>query len=447
MKQNAFPVLTNHDEDDIVVWRNNNPIYKQEFQSQVEILSRELPDHKFAINLCEDRYLFIITFLAVLTRNQTNLLPMSRVQGDIANVADKYEDCYIITDSSLLFPNIKQHVVDGELLTNAGRSDYTINISGEHIAAVVFTSGSTGEPDPNPKTWKSLIISARLIMERFKFDKQNIKIIVATVPPQHMYGLENSVMVPLISGVSIYGGRPFFPTDIKDALESMAGSCALITTPIHLNACVDAKLEWPELALIISATAPMPDDLAVKVESIFKTRLLEIYGATEVGSIASRRTLDGNLWHLFDDMEISQENECANVDGKQLASPTLLNDTVKLHEDNYFELLGRNSDLVNIAGKRMSLSDLNMKLTDIEGVQDGMYVIPEENKGKISMRLSALVIAPDLSTENIMNELKKYIDPVFLPRPLIKVSELPRNELGKLPRDRLLALLEKKAAN
>jgi len=447
MKNNAFSVLTNHAGDDIVAWWNEAPVYKREFQSQVETLSRELPDHNFTINLCEDRYLFIVTFLAALLRNQTNLLPMNRVQGVIEDLTNKYNDCYIITDSTLSSLNVKQHVVNSDLLKGAGKSDHKISIPGEHIAAIVFTSGSTGRPSANPKTWESLIISARLIMERFKFDKLDVKAIIATVPPQHMYGLENSVMVPLISGVSIYGERPFFPTDVKMALEATAGLCVLITTPVHLNACIAAKLEWPDLAFIISATAPMPNELAHNVESAFSTRLLEIYGATEVGSIASRRTLDGNLWHIFDDMKIIHEDGSANVDGPQLASPTRLNDTVKLYENNYFELLGRNNDLINIAGKRMSLTDLNIKLTEINGVQDGVYFVPEDNDEKIAVRLTALVIAPDLSTKNILDELKKHIDPVFLPRPLIKVYDLPRNELGKLPRERLLKLIENKAVN
>jgi len=101
-----------------------------------------------------------------------------------------------------------------------------------------------------------------------------------------------------------------------------------------------------------------------------------------------------------------------------------------------FELHGRTSDLVNIAGKRSSLAYLNYHLNSIEGVRDGTFVVPEQETDTVT-RLTAYVVAPGLSGEDLMNALRQRIDAAFLPRPLHFVDALPRNELGKLPRQSL----------
>jgi acyl-coenzyme A synthetase/AMP-(fatty) acid ligase len=86
--------------------------------------------------------------------------------------------------------------------------------------------------------------------------------------------------------------------------------------------------------------------------------------------------------------------------------------------------------MVNIAGKRGSLADLNHRLNAIPGVVDGVIFMPDENSG----RLAALVVAPDLQPSDILEKLRSGIDPAFLPRPLYKVPMLPRQETGKLAR-------------
>ena len=56
-------------------------------------------------------------------------------------------------------------------------------------------------------------------------------------------------------------------------------------------------------------------------------------------------------------------------------------------------------------------------------------------------RIAALVVAPDLDEAHILNHLQRGVDAVFLPRPLLRVASLPRNETGKLPRETLQAML------
>ena len=104
-------------------------------------------------------------------------------------------------------------------------------------------------------------------------------------------------------------------------------------------------------------------------------------------------------------------------------------------------LHGRNADLVNIAGKRTSLAHLNYHLNSIEGVRDGVFVVPDDTASAVP-RLMAFVVAPGVTREAILDALRTRIDAAFMPRPLTFVAALPRNDTGKLPRAALQALAE-----
>jgi acyl-coenzyme A synthetase/AMP-(fatty) acid ligase len=264
--------------------------------------------------------------------------------------------------------------------------------------------------------------------------------VVATVAHQHMYGLEASIMLPLQYGMAFHVGRPLFPEDVRSALAEVPSPRVLVTTPLHVRACVTARSRLPPLECILSATAPLPRSLAKEAEALFETRVYEVYGFTEAGSIATRRTVDENSWHVLDGITLHQDSAVCSLHAPYLREPVPFPDLVSLQGPHRFVLYGRGTDLVNIGGHRGSLSNLSQKLNEIEGVQDGVFFLPDET-GTAVTRLIAFVVAPDKAAEYILSALRTVIDPVFLPRPLYLVPDLPRNETGKLTREALLGLL------
>ena len=80
-------------------------------------------------------------------------------------------------------------------------------------------------------------------------------------------------------------------------------------------------------------------------------------------------------------------------------------------------------------------------LNALDGVQDAVVFQPGEASVATIRRVAALVVAPGLTAAQIQQHLAGSIDPAFIPRPLILVDALPRNELGKLPREALLSAL------
>jgi hypothetical protein len=181
--------------------------------------------------------------------------------------------------------------------------------------------------------------------------------------------------------------------------------------------------------------------LAKQAETLFHTSVYEVYGFTEAGSLATRRTVAENTWHVLDGITLHQESVGCCLQAPYLREPIPFPDLVSLQGLHRFVLLGRGTDLVNIGGHRGSLSDLNQKLNEIEGVQDGVFFLPDETGTSVT-RLIAFVVAPGKAAEHILSALRTVIDPLFLPRPLHLVPNLPRNETGKLTREALLGLLQ-----
>jgi acyl-coenzyme A synthetase/AMP-(fatty) acid ligase len=441
MQHSPLP-LFNHALDQAIALRSGQAISANAFLQHALSLASELPERQYGINLCEDRYHFLVSFAAILLKGQTNLLPPSHTAKTIQTIAQGYNNCYCLLDHEFSELNLPRHRFSIPAATTANQTAQDVpQIPYQHIACIPFTSGSTGTPNPNPKTWGRLLTVTQLIQNAFGISNDRPLTIVATVPPQHMYGLETSILLPLVSGSCVYSGRPFYPEDVRQALASINGAKILITTPIHLRACVHAGLQFPAVDFIISATAPLPVELAQQAESVFNCNVLEIYGCTEFGSLAKRRTTTGETWRLFDGLWLSEDADSGDffVNGEFLDQPVALSDQIEILPDHQFRLLGRKSDMINIAGKRASMADLNLKLLAIPGIKDGVIFYPEEKADTVT-RVVAFVVAPELSAQQILQELKQHFDSAFLPRPIYQVSELPREKSGKLPRKNLLAL-------
>jgi len=426
-----------------VAWRDGHAVAAATFLAHVRQVASLLPEAVGAVNLCEDRYAFLVAFAALVLRGQVNLLPPSRAPHAVDEVMANHPGCYAIGELALdpaPAGYLRMPVLD-EIPPAYGEVPA---IAADAIVAIGYTSGSTGKPKPNIKTWGSYAAS----------NQGNIRMlhgviggpfdVVATVPPQHMYGMEMSVVMPLMSEVSVHAGRPFFPADVASALGSMPEPRVLVTTPVHLRALVESGVRLPSLAAFVSATAPMPVELAIEAEKRFGAPMCEVFGSTETCVFASRRTAIEEEWSLYDGVTLHSQPDGTLVDAPQLAEPMALADIVTLHGGGRrFRLCGRNTDLLEIAGKRASLGDLNRRLLAIEGVTDGVLFQLDEPDASGVRRIAGLVVAPGLTAEAVLGVLRAAMDPVFLPRPLRVVEALPRNETGKLPRGALLALVQR----
>ena len=439
----TFPLITHAHADDAVAYVQGKPISAAHFLADVRQLAAALPAGRHILNACGDRYRFAVGVAAALLADKISLLPPTLTPEMVRQVKSFAPDLFCLTDQpqSIDLPQLAwADTVTARAPAPAGAPIDIPEIPARQTAAIAFTSGSTGAPVAHRKSWGGLVQSVRAEAARLGLLDGRHHCIVATVPPQHMYGFESSVLIALQSGAALSAAHPFYPADICAAMAAVPRPCMLVTTPVHLRVLLGSGLDIPLPELVLSATAPLPPQLALAAEARLQAPVLEIYGCTETGQIASRRTTESAEWTLFPDITLHAAQGRVWAAGGHIEHAMPMADELELLTDERFLLHGRTADLVNIAGKRSSLGYLNFQLNAVPGVLDGTFFMPDDADGENVTRLMAFAVAPGMTATALLAALRERVDANFIPRPLVLLDELPRNSTGKLPRDTLLAL-------
>lgn len=447
------PLLWAGDLDAPLAWRHGEPISRRQYLADVQALSARLPETGAMLNLSGDRYRFAVGLGAALLRGQRSLLPPNFTPDMIERLSALFPGTYVLTDH--VAGSTGLHTVwHAEAHASLPATPDVPEIDEAAVAVQVLTSGSTGAPVPHPKAWQYLRLGveaeAQRLAEQMGLASFTGVTLVATVPAQHMYGFESSVLLSLLAGATIDTERPFYPADIAAALARAPRPRMLVTTPFHLKSLVESGVELPAIDLTLCATAPLSPQLAARAEAALAAPLMEIYGSTETGQVATRRTVQGAEWTTFRGVHLTGDAEAAVAQGGHVPQPTTLADVLEVLSPTSFRLLGRSNDLINIAGKRSSLGHLNYHLNGIDGVRDGAFWLPHDAPDGV-VRLVAFVVAPDVSADEIhkrvVAEMRLRVDPAFLPRRVVQVPELPRVQgTGKLPTGAFAAWAEQALA-
>src|SRR5690606_19431028 len=362
--------------------------------------------------LCEDRYRFLVAFCAVAVRGQVNLLPPTRTRVAIDEVRARHPDSYCIGDGEACGCDVALAAPDAHFVhlppQLASLEGAPLRIADGAVVAIGFTSGSTGAPTPHAKTLGSLRTSTAQNLAALAglWAPEATAQVIATVPPQHMYGIELSVMLPLLGPVSVHRGRPFFPEDIARALHEAPGARVLVTTPVHLRALLASGVALPPLAGIVTATAPLPQALAAEAEARCGCEVRETFGSTETCIIASRRTAVDEAWTAFPGVRLQPRPDGTLVSAAHLAGPVLLADLLEPCSERGFVLRGRQADLLEIAGKRASLADLGRRLLEVPGVRDGAVFQLDDEHGGVR-RIAAVYVSDTLDEAAMRDALRR----------------------------------------
>jgi acyl-coenzyme A synthetase/AMP-(fatty) acid ligase len=450
----AFPLVTHASPDSIIAYHLGQAVTVRRFLADVTRLAAALPPGGHVFNVCADRYRFTVGVCAALVAGKISLLPSTHTPEMVRQLASFAPDAFCLHDTpdcDIALPRLRIPGFVGQA-TDAPAAEARIpSIPGERVMAYVFTSGSTGQPVPHRKTWGFLVSNVRAAAARLGLQDGRAYTLVGTVPPQHMYGFESTVLLALQGGIALSAAHAFYPADIRAALEAVPRPRVLVTSPVHLRALLLSPGKLPHADLVLSATAPLSEKLACEAQARLAAPLMEIYGSTETGQLATRRTAQTSAWELFPEVKLEARSEAGDAGedeqvwaaGGHVEQPVAMGDALELLDETHFLLHGRKADLINIAGKRTSLAYLNHQINAIAGVEDGVFFLPEEQPEGHVRRLIALVVAPRLQAAQIQQALRERIDPAFLPRPLLFVDTLPRNATGKLPHEILAPLVAK----
>jgi acyl-coenzyme A synthetase/AMP-(fatty) acid ligase/3-hydroxymyristoyl/3-hydroxydecanoyl-(acyl carrier protein) dehydratase len=487
------PILAHHEPESIVAFGAAGARTAERLRSDVARVAAVLPDTtpgdpREILCVAGDRYHFAVALLAAWQRGHRVALPPNAQPELLREMADDPAISLVIHDTDEMAGLDLRPLLEPSFgCSRESRATWAepLELSPlppRRLLVTVWTSGSTGEHQRHCKTAGQLFAEALILAEHFGLAGAGLGgegagrvRVVGTVPSHHIYGLLFTVLVPLVSGGSFSRETPLHAGVVRATLIETHAD-VLVSVPAHLRALKILDVgQLPPLMRVFSSGAPLPPDTAKLLRVRFGISVTEVLGSTETGGIASR--VSGPEIEQIDDdamsseadrrpwtplphvrIDVDAEDGVGNIGRLIVDSPFLppdgprpwaTADRVELIEHDpvehgvagRFRHLGRIDGVVKIGGKRVSLAEIERRLLEIPGVEDAA-VWAVEVGGARGRETVAMVVAPGLSPEFLRAELRRWLDPVVIPRRLRLVDSLPREANGKLPRRRLLEAFE-----
>ncbi len=303
----------------------------------------------------------------------------------------------------------------------------------------LFTGGSTGSPKIWSKSPRNLLMEAANLAKAFNI--RNTDIILATVAPNHIYGLLYAVLLPLVSGAAVSVRTPSFPNEITQALDE-TNATVFISIPAHYRALHEVAVPPHHIHTAFSSAGALPEEDDRNFYGSTGIAVTEIYGSTETGGIAFRRRNSGQpMLRPFSYVSVHIEDERLRVRSDFLSKELqrdnegffLTADRVAQTDPDGFEILGRSDGIVKVGGKRVDLMEIRQAIINIRGVKDAcVFAMPANNSRE--NEIVAVVEGP-LDFSEIANSLKKYLISYAYPRRIKVVDKIPRSSSGKYDRN------------
>ncbi len=326
------------------------------------------------------------------------------------------------------------------------------------VATVRLTSGSTGAPRGIAVTAEQLAADEDQLARTMGLAAH--RAFLAAIPFSHAYGVASLVLPALRRGVTLVlpeDAGPLAPLAAARALEASF----FPTVPAWLDGLTRLREPppWPAaLRLVISAGAPLPPATAARFRERFGQPVHVFYGASECGGIAYDREGSagerGTVGEPVEGVEVEIDGDGrVAVRSPAVASTYLPDPDPRLAGGRFLTndlggwagrelvLRGRTDDLVIVKGRNVNPREVEMVLRQLDGVDD-VAVLGVEPAGVAGPTLRAVIATRPgvLTYEAVSTFCHARLAEHKVPRSVIFVAALPRNERGKLDRGALRAL-------
>ncbi|MEM0650966.1 AMP-binding protein [Klebsiella huaxiensis] len=381
--------------------------------------------------LCfENSYLFIVALLATLHAGKTPVIP-GHCRVSLLNEQRALFDG-VLSDKSLDWQGA-QLIVSSAMAT--ATHEISLPAIRQDAFVELFTSGSTGQPKRVIKPISRLDREAALLASRFADRLAGCRV-VASVVPQHLYGLTFRIFLPMTLGLPLHAAMTWYAEQL--AALSHKHRYAFISSPAFLKR-LDNQLTPPPVELILSAGGMLPWQDAAQAAGWLQVWPDEIYGSTETGVIAWRhRQQDDAAWLPFPGVRFHAENDVFRVFSPLIADDNglLLDDALHFEENGQFRLTGRRGRIVKIEEKRISLGEVEQRLLALDGILEAA-VLPVTRGSR--QGVGALLVLDDNARERWSKSqelawrkaLRALLEPVAIPRYWRVVDEIPVNSMNK----------------
>ena len=157
-----LPLVTHTQWSDPIAYRDGKAISVAQYLADVAHCATRLPEAKYVLLACQDRYAFAVGLGAAWVRQQSCLLPSTHTEELIGKLAATHQDLYCLADERACAIELPQtYIADWLLQPSVAPAPVVPMIDPDHVAAYVFTSGSTGLPVAHRKTWGRLVVNVR----------------------------------------------------------------------------------------------------------------------------------------------------------------------------------------------------------------------------------------------------------------------------------------------
>ncbi len=354
-----------------------------------------------------------------------------------------------------------------DLVNNASDSFKTVDRSADDLAALLYTSGTTGRSKGAMLTQNNLLSNAQALHKLWQFCDKDV--LLHALPVFHTHGLFVATHVCLLAGAQLIF-EPSFDTD--RIIKLMPHATSFMGVPTFYTRLLDQKNFNNDLArhmrLFVSGSAPLLADTHTLFEQRTGHRILERYGMTETNMNTSnpyngeRRAgtvgfplpgVEIKVTHLDSSAELpTGEAGQLEVRGpnvfkgywnmpektqKELRDDGffITGDIAQIDADGYVSIVGREKDLIISGGYNIYPKEIELVLDHQPGVTESTVVgVPHPDFGETVV--GVLVGRKDsINIQQIEAAIAESLARFKHPRQIIVVDSLPRNAMGKVQKN------------
>lgn len=357
-----------------------------------------------------------------------------------------------------------------ERLQQSASEFFTINRKSDDLAAILYTSGTTGRAKGAMITHGNLASNAKSLASLWEFSEDDI--LLHALPIFHTHGLFVAINTVMVAGASM---RFLTGFDIKQVLEMLPECSVMMGVPTYYSRLLaldsfDAS-QVAQMRLFISGSAPM----TLETHQAFSERtdrvILERYGMTETNMITSNpcsgERLPGSVGFPLDGVEIRitdpEANEplelaTENIGMIEVRGPNVFKgywqmpektaeeirddgffitgDLGMVDDRGYLHIVGRSKDLIISGGYNVYPKEIEMHIDRLDGVAESAVIgLPHVDFGEA---VTAIVVRrgdSKMDESSISTALTSELANYKIPKRVFFIDELPRNAMGKVQKN------------
>lgn len=381
----------------------------------------------------------------------------------ITGIADSVGAKHVLT----LDAGGKGTIMDGAAQFSADFD--TITRRSEDIAALLYSSGTTGVPKGIMLSHGNLLSNTAALADAWGFTEDDR--LLHALPIFHVHGLFVAIGCVLLSGASM---RWLAAYDASEVIRYLPECSVLMGVPTYYTRLLAEESFTREIAssirLFVSGSAPLLEETFSAFEERTGQRILERYGMTETNMNTSNPLngvrkagtvgppLPGVEVRITDDAgNILQTGEIGNL---QVRGPNVFigywkmpgkyaedftadgffntGDKGSIDQDGYISIIGRAKDMVITGGLNVYPKEIELFIDDIAGVKESAVVgVPHPDFGEGVIAVVVRESGGKLSESDVISACKDNLANFKVPKRVLIVDELPRNSMAKVQKNLL----------